>query len=97
MGRRHPRFNEKARQASRPSTALPHPKPRDCFGSTSLDRAPIENQEDQMILDPMQSQKPTTDLILEPKMSSKKRKRLEKFIEKQLKKEERVKLIEKLR
>lgn len=30
-------------------------------------------------------------------MSSKKRKRLEKFIEKQLKKEERVKLLEKLR
>ena len=29
MGRRRARYNEKARAASRPATALPHPKPRD--------------------------------------------------------------------
>ena len=82
MGRRRPRFNEKARASSRPATALPHPQPRD---SRDKEVPTVSDQVDDIV-------------EVEPvKMSSKKRKRMEKFIEKQLKKEERVKLLEKLR
>lgn len=69
MGKRAPRFNQKARAASLPATALPHPKPRDTPEVTEASK----------------------------KMSKKKRIRFEKFVERQLKKENRVLLMDKLK
>jgi ATP-dependent RNA helicase DHX37/DHR1 len=141
MGRRRARFNENARTASRPSTALPHPKPRGGKSTKSIPTMNVQseiqpsvimpNPDDDLITysgyfklsmiiqmpyrlkwyssatqnqsmiipgqpDPSPVAQVQASLESEP-MSSKKRKRLEKFIEKQLKKEERVKLLEKLR
>ena len=69
MGKRAPRFNQKARSSSLPVTALPHPNPRDAPAVTEGAK----------------------------KMSKKKRIRFEKFVEKQLKKENRIILMEKLK
>ena len=69
MGKRAPRFNQKARSSSLPANALPHPSPRDAPAVTEGSK----------------------------KMSKKKRIRFEKFVEKQLKKENRIILMEKLK
>ncbi|KAJ3055353.1 putative ATP-dependent RNA helicase DHR1 [Rhizophlyctis rosea] len=129
MGKRRPRYNEKARAASHlTSTAKPHPNARDGGRLALATVAKLDNQVETADGTPIakstsaenihdteyQASATANPLVLVPgqkgpaavtqllpeaptgKMTSKKKKRLEKFIEKQLKKEERVKLLKKL-
>ncbi|KAJ3035397.1 putative ATP-dependent RNA helicase DHR1 [Rhizophlyctis rosea] len=134
MGKRRPRYNEKARAASHTvASAKPHPNARD-GGRLALAASAAAGRKDTGSLQTTKGAQPVEDdityeasasanpIVLLPgqkgpsdvtqllpevqifiddrlpqgKMTSKKKKRLEKFIEKQLKKEERVKLMKKL-
>jgi len=119
MGRRRPRFNQKARASSQNAKhALAHPRPRDGYGKKDkvLKKKPsapivdiVDIDADNNIINinnvNQQNNKKKkdeneivqyTESPAEIKMTSKKRKRFEKFVERQIKKENRIKMIEKL-
>ncbi|KAG0232160.1 putative ATP-dependent RNA helicase DHR1 [Actinomortierella wolfii] len=98
MGKNRPRYNEKARASSN-RTSRPHPNARD--GGRAALKKPIAVPKDTNaeILVPGSNEGNVTvtyEVESKPKMSSKKRKRMEKYIEKKLKKEARGDLFKKI-
>jgi len=107
MGRARPRYNEKARSSSRKATQKPHPRARnggiaatafEAKDSTQTSSHKSVEIEDTNSLIHVPKQKDDSQDAEAPvaKMSSKKKKRLEKYIEQKLKKDARVGLLEKL-
>ncbi|RUS33841.1 hypothetical protein BC938DRAFT_483570 [Jimgerdemannia flammicorona] len=111
MGKSRARFNEKARASSRKATQKPHARARD-GGIGAASKNAKEKHQKALIVDseldsadpnalvmvPAQREEPVAPAFEWPanKMTSKKKKRLEKYIAAKLKKEERVVLMEKL-
>ncbi|KAI1321217.1 putative ATP-dependent RNA helicase DHR1 [Mortierella claussenii] len=104
MGKNRPRYNERARSSSNRSSR-PHPSARD--GGRKATKPTLMQPEDSNaeILTPGSVDKAAIEYneevgdlckIFQPKMSSKKKRRLEKYIEKKLKKEARGDLFKKL-
>ncbi|KAG0213330.1 putative ATP-dependent RNA helicase DHR1 [Mortierella sp. GBA30] len=98
MGKNRPRYNERARASSN-RQSKPHPNARD--GGRKATKPTVLQPADPNadILVPGQADKAAVEYNEEaeqPKMSSKKKKRLEKYIEKKLKKEARGDLFKKL-
>ncbi|KAG0343962.1 putative ATP-dependent RNA helicase DHR1 [Podila humilis] len=98
MGKLRPRYNERARQSSNGSSK-PHPNARD--GGRKATKSTVMQPADPNaeILVPGQVDHAAVafnEEAVQPQMSSKKKKRLEKYIEKKLKKEARGDLFKKL-
>ncbi|CAM0138885.1 putative ATP-dependent RNA helicase DHR1 [Umbelopsis sp. WA50703] len=107
MGRARPRYNEKARSSSRKPTQKAHPRARNGgLGASAYEsndnakqesRKPAEPEDTNALIYVQKSKEETKEQEAPvPKMSSKKKKRLEKYIEQKLKKDARVGLLEKL-
>ncbi|KAF9026271.1 putative ATP-dependent RNA helicase DHR1, partial [Haplosporangium bisporale] len=98
MGKLRPRYNERARQSSN-KNSKPHPNARD--GGRKATKPTLMQPVDPnaAILVPGQIDQAAIEFneeAVQPQMSSKKKKRLEKYIEKKLKKEARGDLFKKL-
>ncbi|OZJ06220.1 hypothetical protein BZG36_00761, partial [Bifiguratus adelaidae] len=105
MGRARARYNEKARASSRKPNQQPHAHARDgglgkdAYASDEDAPMPVVENIDSnaLIIEPKAKRTEIEHSVERPaKMSSKKKKRLEKYIERKLKKEDRVALFEKL-
>ncbi|KAF9583171.1 putative ATP-dependent RNA helicase DHR1 [Lunasporangiospora selenospora] len=99
MGRNRPRFNERARQSGNSSSSRPHANPRDGGRKATKPTALQPEDTNALVLVPgavdTEAMKYNEEAV-KPKMSSKKKKRLEKYIDKKLKKDARGDLFKKL-